>query len=281
MYFLNVIKPKGLTSFDVIRYLRKKLGIRQIGHSGTLDPLAYGVMQIGVGSATKLLDYLPSDKEYIADIKFGYETETYDSEADEIFVQTPNFNLSELKKTLGFFIGKTKQVPPKYSAIKSNGLKLCDMARKNADININAFIREIEINSIDILDFNGYDRAKIKVSCKKGTYIRSLVYDLGKKLGCGAYLSDLARIRAGNFLIENANTLNDDIYNRISPLEALDMNKYELSDDEYFKIINGGFIVNSKKLNFDKILLTKNNKLVSVAVLSDNLIKPKKTFKDS
>ena len=100
MYFLNINKPKGISSFDVIRFLRKKLKIKQIGHSGTLDPLAEGVMQVAVGKATKLLDYLDSDKCYSAEIKFGYNTETYDSEAEEIFIKTPDFNESQLKECL-------------------------------------------------------------------------------------------------------------------------------------------------------------------------------------
>ena len=133
MYFLNINKSKGITSFDVIRFLRKKLQVKQIGHSGTLDPLAAGVMQVAVGAATRLLDYLPSDKEYVADIKFGYTTKTLDAEAEEEFVAKPNFSREDLKNVLESFIGKTLQIPPKYSAIKINGKKMCDLARKNND----------------------------------------------------------------------------------------------------------------------------------------------------
>lgn len=280
MYFLNLIKPKGMTSFDIVRFLRKKIGIKQIGHSGTLDPLAYGVMQVGVGKATKLLDYLQSDKEYIADIQFGYETSTYDNEGDKFFVKKPDFSFSDLENALNSFLGVSIQIPPKYSAIKSGGKKLCDLARNNIDIDILDFGREIEIYSIELMYFNGFDKAKIKVNCKKGTYIRSLVYDLGKKLDCGAYLTDLQRTRAGNFIYSNANNLDDLNYKKINPLDVLQMEKYELDFDEYSKIVNGGFILSKKHLCDDKILLTKDNKLVSIAVLSDNLIRPKKIFKD-
>ncbi len=280
MYFLNLIKPKGMTSFDVVRFLRKKIGIKQIGHSGTLDPLAYGVMQVGVGKATKLLDYLQSDKEYIADIQFGYETSTYDNEGDKFFVKKPDFSFSDLENALNSFLGVSIQIPPKYSAIKSGGKKLCDLARNNIDIDILDFGREIEIYSIELMYFNGFDKAKIKVNCKKGTYIRSLVYDLGKKLDCGAYLADLQRTRAGNFIYSNANNLDDLNYQKINPLDVLQIEKYELDFNEYSKIVNGGFILPKKHLCDDKILLTKDNKLVSIAVLSDNLIRPKKIFKD-
>ena len=145
MYFLNINKPKGMSSFDVIRELRKRLKIKQIGHSGTLDPLASGVLQVAVGKATKLLDYLESDKEYIADLVFGYKTDTFDSEAEALFVNEPNFSKEELLQVLNSFVGKTMQIPPKYSAIKTNGKKLCDLARNDVDFDINSFAREIEI----------------------------------------------------------------------------------------------------------------------------------------
>lgn len=281
MYFLNIIKPKGITSFDVIRYLRKRLKIRQIGHSGTLDPLASGVMQIGVGSATKLLEFLPSDKEYIANLKFGYVTTTFDDEGDKIFVKKPEFSLNDLKSSLNSFLGKTIQLPPKYSAIKYNGKKLCDLARSNVDFNIEDFGREVEIYSIELLNFNGFDEVKLKINCKKGTYIRSFANDLGQKLSCGAYLTELKRTKAGSFLYEKANNLDDENYVCINPIDVLEFAKYELSDYEYEKIIHGNFISNNiGNICSEKILLTKNNKLVSIAVLSDNLIKPKKIFKD-
>ena len=278
MYFLNINKPKGITSFDVVRVLRKKLGIKQIGHSGTLDPLASGVMQVAVGNATKLLDYLDSDKEYIASIKFGYVSTTFDEEGEKTFVSKPDFNVDKLIETMNSFLGKTKQIPPKYSAIKVNGKKLCDIARKNPDKDIEIASREIEIYSIELIEFHN-DFAKIKVFCKKGTYIRSLVNDIGQKLGCGAYMTDLIRTKAGNFIIEKADLLDSDNYSNLNPLDVLNLSKYELSNEEYGKIINGNFIGNKVGFINSPILLTKDYKLVSVAILSDNLIKPKKTFK--
>ena len=277
MYFLNINKPKGISSFDVIRELRKRLKIKQIGHSGTLDPLASGVLQIAVGKATKLLDFLPSDKTYIAELEFGYVTETFDSEKDKIFVKNPDFNKDDLIKCLNSFLGKTQQIPPKYSAIKVDGVKLCDLARFKQDIDIEIKPREIEIYSIELLEFNG-TIAKIEVSCKKGTYIRSLVNDIGLKLGCGAYMKELIRTQAGNFNVSKSNNLNDDKYNEISPLEALDLEQYQLNDEEYEKIKNGNFINIASNLNTQIVLLTKNNKLVSIAKIEDNQIKPKKFF---
>ena len=277
MYFLNINKPKGLSSFDVIRHLRKKLNIKQIGHSGTLDPLASGVLQIAVGNATKLLDFLESDKTYIADIVFDYVTDTYDSEAEKKFVCEPKFSYDDLKNCLNSFIGKTMQTPPKYSAIKIGGQKLCDIARKSDDFDIEINSREIEIYSVDLLEFN-HSTAKIKVSCKKGTYIRSLVNDIGIKLACGAYMSDLVRISAGNFDIKTSNDLDSDNYTQLNPLDVLNISKIELNDFEFEKVKNGNFIQNTHKTTESTVLLTKDNKLVSIANLSDNLIKPKKVF---
>ena len=279
MYFLNINKPKGITSFDVIKFLRKKLKVKQIGHSGTLDPLAVGVMQVAVGKATKLLDYLNSDKIYVAELKFGYITETFDSEKEEIFVSKPTFNKEKLLETLNLFIGKTEQIPPKYSAIKINGEKLYNIARNNPTQQIEIPKREIEIYSIKLLSFDEINyKAKIEVSCKKGTYIRSLVNDIGQKLACGAYMTDLIRVKAGNFDIKNSNNLEDTVFNEINPLEALETDKYELNDDELNFIKNGNFIKNSQKFKNNLLLLTKNNKLISVAKVENEYIKPKKYF---
>lgn len=279
MYFLNINKPKGITSFDVIRQLRKKLKIKAIGHSGTLDPMATGVLQIGVGSATKLLEYLPSDKKYYAKIRFGYVSDTYDAEGNITFIKKPDFSKEDLTDTLNKFLGKTLQIPPKYSAIKLNGKKLCDIVRKNSDIEIEIKPRGVEIFSIDLLNFDS-DTAEIEVFCKKGTYIRSLVNDIGEKLGCGAYLTELTRLQAGNFKIENSQPLDSASYNNINPLDALEFDRYELNEDEYFRIKNGNYIITDKKFLTNSVLLTKNKILVSVADLSDNKLKPVKNFNE-
>lgn len=279
MYFLNINKPKGLSSFDVIRNLRKRLNIKQIGHSGTLDPLASGVMQVAVGQATKLLDYLKSDKTYIASFKFGYVSDTFDSEGTIDFFKKPDVNQKLLIETLNSFLGKSLQIPPKYSAIKQNGKKLCDIARYNKDAEISIPPREIEIYSIKLLEFNDIDFVKIEVSCKKGTYIRSLVNDIGLKLGCGAYMTDLVRTKAGNFKIENSNNLDDNVLTVINPIDALDLPIYEVNDYELDRIFNGNFIENNTKLNHCKILLVHNKIVVSIAEIYDNQIRPKKNFK--
>ncbi len=285
MYFLNINKPKNMSSFDVIRFLRKKLNIRQIGHSGTLDPLASGVLQVALGQATKLLDYLKSDKTYIADIIFGYTSETYDDEGEKTFIKTPDFKKSDLENALKSFLGKSLQIPPKYSAIKIQGKKLCDLARKNKLNDITITPREIEIYSLELLEFikdKNITKAKVKISAKKGIYIRSFAYDLGQKLLCGAYIKDLKRIQAGDFRLLDSDELDSENYRKINPLDVLDIQKYETDDNEYKKIMNGVFICPKPDcaLKEGEVLLTKNNKLVSIANLSDNLIRPKKNFKE-
>ena len=279
MYFLNINKPKGITSFDVIRALRKRLKVKQIGHSGTLDPLASGVMQVAVGKATKLLDYLESDKEYVATLKFGYVSTTFDEEGEKTFVANPCFSYQQFQDTVSKFIGKIKQIPPKYSAIKINGKKACDIVRNNENAQIEIKEREIIINEIEILEFH-QNTAKIRVSCQKGTYIRSLADDLGKALECGAYLTDLIRTKAGNFSLKNSNHLEDENFSEISPLDALNFPVLELNDEQFERVVNGNFIHSDNSCS-GIILLTKHNKLVSIANLSDNLIKPKKIFKES
>ena len=280
MYFLNVYKEKGITSFDVIQKLRKILNIKKIGHSGTLDPLAQGVLQIAVGDATRLLEYLDNDKEYIAEIKFGYNSTTDDDEGEKEFIKKPDFTEKELQYTLNEFNGKISQIPPKYSAIKIDGQKLCDLARKNKQIP-EIKPRDVEIYSIKLINFQAPDCAKIKVNCSKGTYIRSLARDIGEKLNCGAYLTNLTRTKAGNFHIENSQKLSAEIKNfALNPIDVLNLNKIEITEEQYKKVINGNplkYIEN--KTNSKKYMLIFNNTLVSIANLSDNILKMEKVFK--
>lgn len=279
-YFLNIYKEKNITSFDVVRQLRKILNTKKIGHSGTLDPLAHGVMQVAVGSATRLLEYLDSDKTYIADIKFGYVTDTLDAEGEKEFIALPSFDKKMLEETLAKFVGNISQIPPKFSAIKIGGKKLCDLARANKEIP-DIKPRLISIYKIELLNFNGTDEAKILVECSSGTYIRSLVRDIGEKLNCGAYMSDLIRIKCGNFLLENSQKISPNAdFTRLDAIDVLNLNKYALNFEQYQKVLNGNPLnVNLQKPNDKPFMLIYDNKLVSVANLSDNVLKMEKVFK--
>ncbi len=277
--FLNIYKPKGITSFDVIYKLRKKLNIKKIGHSGTLDPMADGVMQVGAGSASRLIEYLNSDKEYIAQIKFGYKSTTLDMEGEITKVDEPKFGKEELITVLKDFLGEIEQIPPLYSAIKVNGKKLCDEVRKNPDIKITPPKRKVKIYNIELLDFD-HNMATIKVFCSKGTYIRTLAKDIANKLNTDAYLTKLTRTKAGNFEIANSIKTDDVDINKdkINPKDVINLPETKLNNEEYNLIKNGNKIKTKDNTKDGLIMLTYNNKLVSIAKIADNIIKVEKNF---
>ena len=282
-YFLNVNKPKGITSFDVIYKLRKLLKIKRIGHSGTLDPMAQGVMQIAVGNAARLLEYLPSDKEYMAEIQFGYKSTTLDSEGEIEKLSKTSFSKEDFIFEIKNFKGKIKQTPPKYSAIKVNGKKLCDIARKSPEKEIDIPQREVQVFEIELLDFKlnkGYPKAKIRVLCSKGTYIRTLAQDIAKKFNTDAYLISLTRTKAGSFKIEDSIQIEDciELSTHIPPKNALLLGEYKLSSKEFNLVKNGVSIYPKSQVKKEPLMLTYNNKLVSIGVFVDNKIKIKKFF---
>jgi len=203
---ININKPQGITSFDVIRKLRKILSIRKIGHTGTLDPLATGVLIVCVGKATKLVqDIEKKEKEYIAEFDLGYKTDTYDIQGKTLD-KVDNFSITkeELETVLKNYVGDIQQVPPMYSAIKINGQKLYELARRGETIERAA--RDISIFSLELLEFNG-KKVKIKCVVSKGTYIRSLIYDIGEDLKTFATMTSLIRTKVGNENIDKSFTL--------------------------------------------------------------------------
>ncbi len=206
---INVNKPLGITSHDVVYRLRKILGIKKIGHTGTLDPDASGVLPMCIGKATKLAEYLTAkDKCYMAQLTLGAFTDTQDASGEIIQSFEVNVTEEEIKNVIGGFIGEIMQIPPMYSAIKIDGKKLYELAREGKNIKREArcvTINSIEIKNID-LEKNIVD---MLVSCSKGTYIRTLCNDIGKALGCGGYMSALERTKSGKFSIETAFTLEE------------------------------------------------------------------------
>jgi tRNA pseudouridine55 synthase len=205
---LVIDKPSGVTSHDVIKKLRGILGTQRIGHTGTLDPMASGVLLACVGEATKVVQFLVGwDKKYEAQIRLGITTDTYD--ADGEIVQTKDdLSLSEgdILKAIHSFEGKIWQVPPLHSAIKYKGKKLYQYARARQRVPVKK--REVEIKELEVLNIN-VPYLKLKIGCSKGTYIRSLAHDLGQRLGCGAHLLSLRRTQVGRFKIQEALTLED------------------------------------------------------------------------
>ena len=217
---LNILKPPDMTSFDVVGYLRGLIRIKKIGHTGTLDPAAVGVLPVCIGRATKAIEYLTDkDKEYRAELILGITTDTQDSTGEIIEKREVSVTDEEFQSVLGEFTGDIEQIPPMYSAVKIGGKKLYELAREGKTIERPK--RSVKIHSIDIVMpltkyQDGSIRAIIDVRCTKGTYIRTLINDIGEKLGTGACMSFLIRTGTGGFLLEDALTLEEiaDINNK-------------------------------------------------------------------
>ena len=204
--FININKAAGMTSHDVVNRVRRIFNTKKVGHAGTLDPFATGVLPIAIGRAAKFLEYLSDcDKSYRAEIFFGIETSTGDITGEIIQkVECQPNTLNEVDNVLSSFIGTIQQTPPKYSAIKINGRKAYELARKNVDFELPS--REVTIYSLNVVSMTE-NTATIDVDCSKGTYIRSLAVDIGKRFGIPATLKKLQRTRAGVFNISDATTL--------------------------------------------------------------------------
>ncbi len=205
---INVYKEKGYTSHDVVAIVRKTLNIKKVGHTGTLDPDAEGVLPVCIGQATKLADYIMAErKKYRAEITFGAETTTQDGSGEIIKKYDFIYDKDKIIEAVKSFIGVQMQLPPMYSAIKVNGKKLYELAREGREIERKA--RKIEIFDIGIVEFLPPSKAIMDVECSKGTYIRTLSSDIGRYLGWGAYMSGLTRLASGNFDIKDAVKLDE------------------------------------------------------------------------
>lgn len=223
--FINLNKPAGFTSHDCIAKLRKLLNTRKIGHGGTLDPAATGVLPIAVGKATRLLQFLPEPKAYRALIRLGVTTDTDDLEGDVIqSVEKVDLESAQIDACLNTFLGTIEQVPPIYSAIKKNGKKLYELARKGEEIVVQP--RTIHISKIELININIADfyELEVNIECSPGTYIRAIARDLGKMLGVGGTLAGLIRTESCGMYLEDSITfeqiesqLRDKTFNLIEP----------------------------------------------------------------
>ncbi len=202
---LNINKVMDWTSHDIVAKVRNILRIKKIGHTGTLDPIATGVLLLCIGKATKIIRFLPDDKVYKTKICLGTETETYDR-AGEIVAEKPLNSISEerIREILPEFMGTIKQIPPIYSAIKVKGKALYSLARKGESVDVPS--RTVHISSIT-LESVDLPMITLRVACSAGTYIRSLAHDLGQKLGCGAHVSELERTHIAQFSLDDAISL--------------------------------------------------------------------------
>lgn len=198
---LLIDKPKGCTSFGLVRTLRKRLGVKKIGHAGTLDPFATGVMVMLVGRRyTRLSDhFLCCDKEYVAEVYLGITTDTYDCEGAIIAQSSHIPTLANIQQALESFQGEIEQIPPMYSAKKIQGKKLYELAHQGQEVIRNPI--KITVHT-QLISYH-YPYLELKVACSKGTYVRSLAYDLGNQLSCGAHLTNLRRVRSGQFCLRD------------------------------------------------------------------------------
>lgn len=279
--FLNIYKPQGKTSHDVVAILRRITKIKQIGHTGTLDPFAEGVLPICIGKATRLIEYLDDDKAYIGTIQFGKSTTTYDIEGEGVNFSDKKITQEELEKALSDFRGVIEQLPPIYSAIKVNGKKLYEYARKGEEVKIEP--RRVNIYKLELVSFNEENQtAELHIECSKGTYIRSIANDLGEALGCFGHLIKLVRIKAGKFNVNDAIKLSDfenveQVKEKlIYPTGYLNYPKYELSDKEK-ELVSHGMAINVD-LEDGIVVLIQQKKLIAVASVENNKAKMAKVF---
>ena len=207
---LNINKPIGITSMDVVREIKKSTGIKKVGHGGTLDPMASGVIPIAIGTSTRLLEYiLNGDKSYIATIQLGRRTDTYYSEGKTVEKRDPRgISIDEILKVLSKFYGEMTQIPPMHSALKIQGKRLYELARSGTVIERPP--RNVTIYEVSLEEFNT-PNIVVGVRCSKGFYVRTFADDIGHLLGCGAFLSSLKRVSSGPFKIEDAMTLDQTI----------------------------------------------------------------------
>ena len=281
--FLNIYKPKGKTSHDVVAILRRITKVKQIGHTGTLDPFAEGVLPICIGKATRLIEYLKDDKAYVATVQFGSATDTYDLEGEATKTSDLIPSLDEIEAKLDDFRGEIEQTPPIYSAIKVNGKKLYEYARAGEQVEVKT--RKVCISELKLLEYNQETRTlELYIACSKGTYIRSIANDLGEKLGCFGHLIKLVRVQAGDFVVEDAIKLEDlqtkeDVEKQlIYPLQKLNYQTYSLDEIEKEKISHGMQIFAKNNLENGIVILTDEDTLIAVAESNASKITCKKVF---
>ena len=281
-----VNKDKDYTSRDVVNVIGKIFNTKKVGHTGTLDPLATGVLIVCMNKALKVVDLITaSDKEYIAKVVLGIDTDTLDITGNIINECKTNVDVDMVKSVLNSFIGKSIQEVPKYSAVKVNGKKLYEYARNGIDVELPK--REIQIFDIEIISdidiIDGHQEFSFRVKVSKGTYIRSLIRDIGIKLGCFACMKELTRTKQGKFSIDESYTLNDiknGNYKLLNIKDVIDIEKVVVSDDMLFKIKNG--MILDKFFISDKALILDNNGnevgIYKTYNKDSNKVKPDKIF---
>ncbi|MBR5227361.1 MAG: tRNA pseudouridine(55) synthase TruB [Clostridia bacterium] len=277
---LNIDKPAGITSYDVVDVIKKVFAGSKVGHTGTLDPVATGVLPILLGDATKLSDELTAEnKTYRVKMLLGVETDTYDITGRIVYASVVNKDDIYIRERIKRFIGKQEQIPPIYSAIKVDGKRAYEYARSGKEVELKP--RQIEIYDINniAVDLRRHE-VSFDVYCTKGTYVRSLVNDIGKKIGCGATMIELTRLKNGNFAIENSIKLYDFLKldfeamkKKVIPIEEyyFDLKKIMLNKEEFTKFQNG---VKTEVDDQDKLVRVYcNGKYKGLGQIKDKILK--------
>lgn len=284
--FLLVDKGKGLTSFDVVHKIRKWSNVRRVGHAGTLDPLATGLLIVAIGEATKFLEYLVGcDKEYEVLARFGVVSETYDAEGPlcavsaEKFKKFAKISKKDLENVINDgFLGEIDQVPPKYSALKIKGKKAADLMRRGLDVEMKS--RKVKIYDFKVLNFS-WPEVKFKVKCGSGTYIRSLIHDLGQRIGCGAYVLELRRTMVDEYGIDGRNVVavsceqgfvGKNIEQHLVNVESFGekFDSIKLTDGEFVDLSNGKIVLSSKVVRRVPTMALYKGKVVGIIVNVSN-----------
>lgn len=271
-------KEKGPTSFDTIDRLKHKFKLAKVGHGGTLDPMGQGLLIVLIGKGTKISDYLPDDKEYEIEAMFGKRTDTEDLEGTVVEEKPVPENLeAKIIEAIPSFLGEIMQVPPAYSAIKKDGKKLYELARAGKEVNPEP--RKVFIKSIDLLSV-GSGVAKLKVICATGTYMRSLVRDIGQKTGSCAVLSALNRTRIGTFSVQDAYRVDalESLEGKVIPIiNALyDLPAVILNSGMYEKVKNGMQVNHSLKMISGICKLVYGNDVVAIGQIFGGVVKVKR-----
>ncbi|MDK0708218.1 tRNA pseudouridine(55) synthase TruB [Clostridium perfringens] len=259
---INIYKNTGMTSFDVVAMVRRVAKMKKVGHTGTLDPAASGVLPVCLGKATKIIDYIMENKKvYRVNLKLGMVTDTYDLEGEVLREKdASHITKDEILNCINSFVGTIDQVPPMYSALKQNGVRLYELARQGIEVHREA--RKVTIYSIENIEIESNDNIQMDVCCSKGTYIRSLCYDIGEKLNVGATMTALERIQNGPFTKEeaiNIEDLTEELLEKyiISIEKALDSFEKITVNEKFSKLLRNGVKVFDNRMYSEEVEFNK------------------------
>ena len=268
---IPINKPKGWTSFDVVNKIKHIVKPLKVGHLGTLDPMATGVLLVTVGKATKLFDIMQEkQKTYVAEFKFGYVTDSLDATGEVVNTSNNIPTKQQIEDVLFNFVGKISQVPPKYSAKSVNGVRAYDLARNNQEFELKP--KMIDIYNIELLSYDN-NCLKLEICCGSGTYIRAIGRDIAEKLNSLATMTSLVRTKISNFSVEDCfeieNINKDNIFENLMPIQNfLSLPKLSLTDEETFKLVNGQ-IININQKDGEYLVINNKNEIAIARIIQN------------